>query len=347
MILFCYTILNMKHTLHSFHLLVVLMVWALALSSAGMVKGLEIKPLTEVTEHVSRLHSLYLWRSSFAGMIADSWRLNITNGLVVWNSSVGSVMVTVGWGIDNGIGSSSQWAGIAGWQQNNIQSDSAYSVIGGWKLNNVKWKNAVIAWWESNIASDSGAVVLWWNGNESSSQYGMVFGGSGNKALWAYSFVLWEGAVWQQWSFAWNGEATQDSARIDASNWILIGTYDVVDGVNLVVNWAIKIGGDTWALSMAWEIRMVSGCFYAYDWAYWHVVNQSATGCDTISTMPVAKTCKFGNVELQAWDKVTAYKTKISTNCDSEKSEEAVCDPTDWKVKVGADEYPYPYCYNW
>jgi hypothetical protein len=154
--------------------------------------------------------------------------------------------------------------------------------------------------------------------------------------------VMGEGAKWNMWSFAWNGEADNYSARIDAANWILIGTYDAIDWVSLVVNWAIKIGGGTWTNGVAWEIRMVSGCFYAYDWSYWHVINQSTTWCNAL---PVAKTCRFGNVQLQAWDRVTAYKVNISSNCDAEKSDNAVCNSSG-DVTDGSVSYPYPYCYS-
>ena len=333
-------LLNMKHTLNSSRLVWFVVLWALVLLFAGTANGLEIKKLNAVSEHISRLHSLYLWDgSSFAGMITRDRHLNITNGLVVGNGSVGSNMATVAWGVGNGIGSNSQWAWIAGGEWNSIQW-GANSVIGWWKSNVIGWNNAVVVGWENNQWTSAGAVVVGWNGNTSSNDGWVAFGGSGNTALWASSLVLWEGAKWQKWSFAWNGEAGQDSARIEASNWILVGTYDTVTGVNLVVKWAMKIGGDTSSASAAWEIRMVDGCFYAYDGVYWHVVNQSSTWCTAITT---AKTCKFGNVELQAWDTVTAYKVPISSDCSAE-SAAVTCN--NWELKVGGVEYKYPYCYT-
>lgn len=330
----------MKHTLNSSRLIGFVVLGALVLLFASTTKGLEIKKMDNISDHISRLHSLYLWKGSFAGMITDSKRLNITNGLVVWNSTVSSTMATVGWGLDNNIKNNSQWAWIAGWQQNKIENGQN-SVIGWGNNNNIWWNNAVVAGWQNNKGTQEGAVVLWWYGNESSKDW-MVFWGSGNKAQWANSLVLWEGAKGNAWSFAWNGEAVSDSARIDASNWILINTYDKVDGVNLVVNWAIKIWGQVNWNEYAGEIRMISGCFYAYDWVYWHVVNQSAEGCNV---KEIKSTCRFGNVELQPGDVVTAFKNRVSANCAYE-SAIAICDGSDWKVKAGSVEYPYPYCYK-
>ena len=330
----------MKHTLSGPHLIWVVMLWTLALLLTNTTMGLQLTGFG-IPEHISRLHSLYFQdREASMWILTKNSRLNITNGLVVGSNVTSEAVATVAWGNGNVISNGSTRAWIGGGILNKI-INGKYSIIGWWKSNEVNWNNVIIAWWENNKWNADGAVVLWWRWNTSSNGW-VVFWGSGNTALWASSLVLWEGAVWARWSFAWNGEAGSDSARIDANNWVLIGTYETVDWANLVVNWAIKIWWDSDKVPVMWEMRMVDGCFYAYDGANWHVINQSITGCTALQT---AKTCRFGNVELQAWDKVIAYKTNVSIDCDKE-SVQVTC--TDWKLKNGDDEsYVYPYCHNW
>ena len=356
MVLFCY-LCSMKHTSKKYSLLLCwLGVIGLLAVFVGTVNAIQIWWKTveipsSIQHHTSRLHSLFVWNG---WLIATEDRLNISNWLILGNGSSNSSKTTIAWGLTNKIWSNSSNSWIAWWQNNEVSGSN--SVI-GWGIGNKigEWdgfaNKAVIAWGEGNqilppttdVITDP-SVVVWWYANKSQNWW-TVLGGAGNTAKWANNLVLWQNAKWDNWSFAWNWEAKQFSAYIWAENWILIGTNERKDGINLVINWAMKIWWDNTAAAVAWEMRVVNGCFYAYDWEYRHVITQSAAedNCDDFEN--ISKQCLFGNVWLETWDKAEAYPERVASNCGT--PQEVVCG-ADWKLrKTGSTSTErYAYCYD-
>ena len=297
-------------------------------------------------QHRARLHSLFLEKDddtwyAFASLIAYKNHLIISNWLVIWtyNSVTNSKMGSIWWWLWNSI-DDADYAWIAGWTANTI-SRWDNSVIWWWSNNTIIWSDAVIAWWNNNDATTWG-IIVWWQGN--TAEWWIVLWWVGNTSRWWKNLIFWKGAGWWDGSFAWNGEARDYSAYIWARNWVLIWTYDAITWVNLVVNWAVKLGWNDSTGWVAWEIKVVWWCFYAYDWEYWHLINQSWTwGCEWFEA---AQPCLFWNVQLQAWDRVSAYNAIISTEC---RAEEVVC--KNWELVSVDDEtdksYKYAYCFAW
>jgi len=359
----------MKHTLKLSYILTWLGLLSIMIFMGSVNAAMKIWwqdiDTSDVEWHISRLHSLYVWQwAVFAWLVTKDRALHITNWLVVWNGTVNSEMGTIAWGNDNKI-SDGNHAWIAGWQGNQIiswQGDinkGDNSVIGWWNNNTIQWNNSVIVGGNENAILPStqsvsrnweGSVILWWNQNEASNGW-IVFWWSKNRARWANNLVMWQNAKGWDGSFIWNdgskeAEADSFSAYIWAENWILIGTYDPKPGVNLVVNGAMKIWWDTSESAVAWEIRVVEGCFYAYDWEYRHIINQSdSSECDAL---PISNTCAFGNVELQAWDEAQAYSARTSSDCSLILAQ-VVCTP-EWKLVNKYDSsdetHKYAYCYT-
>lgn len=273
-------------------------------------------------------------------MTVEEDQLLVTNGIVIWDSSSlsQSTATSIGWWRNNIIYWDSTNAGIAWWQGNSI-SLWENSTIWWWMSNTIEWRWAVIAWWEENMWFEGWSVV-WWRWNSANSGW-VVLWWMYNKA-WVNSLALWSNASWNYNSFAWSATTDVNSARIDANNWILIWTTDVVSWVNLVVNWGIKLWWNSEVDWIAWEIKVVNWCFYAYDWTTWHLINRNTTW--DCSDFEVWKICKFWNVELQEWDVVTAYNKTISTWCESK-----IVTCLDWKLvdESWGEEYKYPYCYYW
>ena len=296
-----------------------------------------------VAQHKARVYSLYLWVWENVGIKTTEDNLIITNWIVVWDASSysKSTGASIWWWVGNTIESNSQYAGIAWWWNNTIV-DGENSIIGWWSNNSIDGKNAVVAWWQNNT-SHSWWNVMWWVWNSASGN-SVVLWWEGNMAE-ENSLALWKDSDAQYKSFAWNAIAEPNSARINASNWVLIWTTQPITWVNLVVNWAMKIGWTSSATWVAWEIRSVSWCFYAYDWVIWHIINRNSRwDCNTFT---VSEVCKFGNIELQEWDVVIGYRAIISTGCDSSDNRREVrC--TNWELldsewNTGFDS---PYCYT-
>ena len=359
MVLFCYSY-SMKHTSKKYSLLLCrLGVIGLLAVFVGAVNAIQIWWKTveipsSIQHHTSRLHSLFVWNgSTSAWLIATEDRLNISNGLILGDGSSDSSKTTIAWGLTNKIWSNSSNSWIAWWQNNELSGTN--SVIGWWIGNKIGEgdgfaNKAVIAWGEgnqilpptSNTITDP-SVVVWWYDNKSQNWWTVLWG-AGNTAKWINNLVLWQNAEGGNWSFAWNWKAEQFSAYIWAENWILIGTNEHKDGINLVINWAMKIWWDNTAAAVAWEMRVVNGCFYAYDWEYRHVITQSAAedNCDDFEN--ISKPCLFGNVCLDTWDKAMAYPQRVASNCGT--PQEVVCE-ADWKVrKAGSSLDWYAYCYE-
>ena len=293
-----------------------------------------------MAQHKARVHTLYLWSGETVGIKTLQNNLIITNWIVVWdaNSYSQSTGASIWWWVGNTIKGNSQYAGIAWWQDNQISSWEN-SIIGWWLDNGIDGKNAVVAWWQHNT-SHSWWSIVWWTENTSENNW-VVLGWYHNEAH-SNGLALWKNANATYNSFAWNATAEANSARINASNWILIWTTQTITWVNLVVNWPTKIAGSNSATWITWEIRSVSWCFYAYDWVNWHIINRNTTwNCNAFN---VPKLCKFGNIELQEWDVVTAYKATLATNCESKT---VTC--KNWELLDTAwnNNYKYAYCFTW
>ena len=97
------------------------------------------------------------------------------------------------------------------------------------------------------------------------------------------------------------------------------------------------------------EIRSITGCFFAFDGQRWHIMNKTGSVCNADNTtLTVATKCKFGNLEIQEWDKVWAYSTIYSTNCKADRKE-VVCSAWNlvyYKNQTSITTHKYPYCYN-
>jgi hypothetical protein len=128
-------------------------------------------------------------------------------------------------------------------------------------------------------------------------------------AFWSYAEARYNN------SFSWNANNTIDhSARIDALSWVLIGTYTGIDGVNLVVDGAVKIDSRnfTWD-GVKWEIAVVNWCFYSYDGNNWQVINKWG-GCP--SDILPGWSCVFWNVILLNWESMSGYSTPYDKDCN-------------------------------
>lgn len=297
--------------------------------------------------HVSRLYELILSPEGDGTGVKlninnSSNQLNISNGIVVWDNASSSrgTLSSIWWWMGNQIWESrSAW--IAWWSSNEIGDYSDNSVIWGWMGNHINWENAVIVWWERNGA-ESFWVVVWWYYNTASGN-GVSLWGKNNEAG-SNSLVMWSGAKWTR-AFARNAPAEDNAARIDAKSWVLIGTTTAVQWVSLVVEGAVKIdwSGDNIENWITWEIRVVNGCFYAYDWKYWHVISQT-NDPEACTWFVSTEKCIFWNVYLQQWDQVTWYNATISTSCVGER---VVCSGGVLLTVAWNNEgYNSPYCYE-
>ena len=315
---------------------------------------------TMVTNHRARLKSLYLWdvdfdiaKAAWVSTSPDTKTLDIFKGLIVKDHIDESdkwALIVVGWWQWNSIQWKSEQSGIA-WGYGNGINAVNNAAIGGGNANHVLWENGVVAGWKSNKWKEWW-VVLWWENNNAD---GVVLWWKNNTAG-KNGLAMGQWAIWGEWSFVWNDNAANTvtaanySARIWAQNGVLIGTYDNKDGVSLVVNWPVQIGNNNSAeaAGTAWEIRSIDGCLYAYDGGQWHILGKSSVAaCQSMNSL--AKTCTFGRVLLQEWDKVDAYSVIYhpSNGCDTSKAK-VVCTDGHLVPENGgeSDKYIYPSCYN-
>lgn len=299
-----------------------------------------------ISAHIVRLYQLTV---GWVQMLATQNFLKISQWIVAGN-------------IGSSNESSSQLASIWWWDRNTIDSSSNYAGIGWWINNKVNnWENSLIWWWDGNIIGAKDAVIAWGKWNEVSWEKWVVLWGQSNKvnwnkwivlwgngnSAWESSLVMWHGAAWSKNSFSWNANAGDNQARIDAESGILIGTVEPIAGVNLVVNWAVKLSSSDENISgVVGEVRFLNGCFYAYDWLYWHLINQGDSSCNDLDVVN-DKTCDFGNVKLQAWDQVKAYKTMLASQnawwCDYRQ---VTCSEGKLLTDSGDETYQFPYCYE-
>lgn len=348
----------MKHTLNKFWLL-----WLCLLLSIFILKSVNAADDATVTIdptapakvwYRSTLHTLNLWSlTNFATLQESNWRMRFTNWLVAWkDSSVwNSQYAVIGWWDGNKILNNANYAGIWWWKSNEIRGN--YAVIGWWAENDANWDNSVVVGGYKNTASAQNSVVVGGYNNTASGQNSVVVGGQNNKAN-KNSLALGHNATANEWAFAWNWSAWQNSAYISASNWTLIGTITPIAWVNLVVDGAVRVA---WTKDngnkQKWEIRYVSGCFYWYDGSVRHILNRGTektendddndnNKCKGFDTNSVAQHCEFGNTILWDWDKATGYKNPYSTNCNATTNKKTVtC--VNWSLSPSW--YTYPYCY--
>ena len=234
----------MKHILRKSALL--WLCWLVAFVMAAFVKAENI-PLTIDLDSINdylqkvRFHTLMLWswEEVELKLSTDEKKLNIWKWLVVGKASSvsnSSSYVIIGWWENNSINGNASYGGIAWGRDNKVQNES--TVIGGWASNSATWKNAVIVGWDSNGAKSLGVVV--WGKMNVSDEWWVVLWWSNNTAK-KNSLALWQNAQWNDGSFGWNANASANSARIDASAWVLIGTYQKKAGVNVVVDGAVQV----------------------------------------------------------------------------------------------------------
>ena len=352
--------------------------WLMVVIVVNFVKAEPITIPTNLRDDLLqrvRLHTLHLWDDEQVNLevVSDYYEekfyMDFGKWLVVWKdsnvSSASSQSVVIGWWEGNRINLNSDSAGIGGWRNNNVFGNSA--VIGWGYSNTASWTNSVVLGWDSNVAN-AGGVVVGWKMN-TAYQWGVILWWNKNKAA-KNSLALWSEAESQEWAFWWNGTADENSAYINATNWTLVGTYDKISGVNLVVGGAVKIKWKSPLISDAvkWEIRSINGCLYAYDGNSthgWHVITRwdSTNRCGSEGSL--SKSCVFGNTFVWEWDIIDAYPysyvpTKLNrttwkpdvTTCTKKQ---IIChsDGILYEVKNGnepdltkiATDY-YPYCYN-
>ena len=322
----------MKSVVKKSRLLLLSLIWFLVIwfvSVAVWITIINTSP--DDSEHKVTLHSLFLegnvTNKDLIGVESGKENLDINNWLIVgtgntqWQGELSSIW----WWSDNAIWSN-RW-GIWWWRSNTVNGD--YSVIGGGSGNQTNWSNSVVVWWKTNKVFN-GWIVLWWMLNTGTNW--IVLGGYKNQAM-VNSLVLWRKAAWNANSFAWNSQAEPSSARIKADSWVLIWTYNPVNGVSLVVNWSVKLDDGS---DIEWAIRLNSSwCLTMYD-GHTHVLGKSSK-----SVCGVASWCQFGSILLQDWDIVTGYKVSYSTNCNSNVIS-LQCN--NWQLSYPSSVYPY--CYN-
>lgn len=341
---------------------VILFLNALFVGIFGIANGVTIKTINMdasdlLNNHRVHVKSLNLWTWSdyYEVAVKGLESFNISDWLVVWRENTksnGWLNVAVGWWTKNEVKWNSVW--IVWGNSNKITiGEQNNAVIGGWLSNTSNWGESVIWWGRSNIIKEGGGwIILGWYQN-SAYMDNVVLWWFKNQSFWTNSWILWNNAKASLSSFSWNdGQEIQmiwesgKNANIRASAGILIWTYDVLTWVNLVVNGAVQIW-DSSTSWVGWEVKMVNGCLYAYDGNHWHVLGKNsevAWNCNTINTGDV---CKFGKVELQAWDRVIAYSQPYAVNCNKNTIAQTVtC--SGWVLLTNGwdTKYTYPSCYT-
>lgn len=320
-------------------------------SSYGFVINTE--DLASKSSNISRLHTLFLKGGNSTGWFIVTWgKVAISNGIVAgWNwSHSDSTWASIGWWLSNEIFTGSQNAWIAWGKSNKIGggANSTNSFIWGWDWNKISWSNSVIVWGADNVVWNVvGWVIVGWVWNTSSGNW-IALWWQRNKSNDG-SLVLWKNASSSWKSFSWNSNAGYNMANINAESGILIWTTQMIEGVNLVVWWAVKLNWTAWTWWITWEIKLISWCFYAHDGLYWHIINQNSTwSCSDLLGVELSPTCRFWNIDLQQWDHVYAYSKRVASNCeDPSIKKRVVCS---WWILISDDaihstEYTWAYCY--
>ena len=346
----------MKHTVNKFWLLwlcLLLSVFAIRSMVNAADSGVRMDPTYPARVwYRSVLHTLNLWdlwwTTATLHTDADIWKLEFSNGLVVWDSqTVGAGInnAVIGWGKGNTV--SANYAAV-GWWESNV-ANAKYAVVWWGKENRANWQNAVVVGWNNNIAA-GWSVVVWWEWNRAEDGWVVLWWKS--NISHSNSLALWQNATSNEGSFIWNWSETRkiaenNSVNIYTTNWTLVGTTTPINWVNLVVNGAVKVEWNTTDAWVYWEIRNVGGCFYWFDGEKWHVMNRwndinNNDECDAFPSN-TAKFCYFGNTILWDGDTTTAYTQPYGTGtrCNSVYKKTIKCNG----VKDSLLSY-YPYCYT-
>lgn len=339
-------IINKKYFLGLFLLSLFLTVWIVSVTNWQT----SIITTPWESEHIIRLHSLFLWGSSVddtVSMKVNTWEdfLTIQGWLAIWsnhNVADSAAFSAIGWWKSNTISGLGNW--IVWWEGNSV--DGKYSLIGWWKSNRIESaENSVIGWWSGNIISATdNSVIAWWAENSVNGQNSVILWGRKNKADWGNSLVMWQESEWNTWSFAWSAKVINpNSARINAKSGVLIWTYTPITWVKLVVSWAVSL---TWTFDIdidwwtGWEIRVVNWCIYAFDGNNWQVMWKSSRNNGTCAEE--MQSCRFWETLLYQWDTVDAYENFWSESCRSIKVE---C--SGWDLLYNGNTWTYyPYCYK-
>ena len=320
-------------------------IWFVGLTNWMSIWGINL--LSSNSGHMIRLYSLFLWSGGnsdnvFMSVNTGENFLTIMGWLVVWNSNnvEGGQFSAIGWWQKNTISGSYLW--IVGWTWNNVSGIN--SLVGWWEENRVSHNNygVVVWWWYKNQvwASSSYSVIAWWRNNIVNGVNAVVLWGSGNRADWKNALALWYWSDWATGSFSWRATAKENSARIDVDSGVLIWATPI-DGVRLVVGWAISLSGlentDWWTW---WEIRVVSWCIYAHDGDVWKVMWKSSES----SCNHNLQTCQFWEVLLQQWAEVSAYTGYWASSCSKVT---VTCSGWNLVDSINGNTGTYyPYCYQ-
>lgn len=359
----------MKHNLRKIWLLWLLLLGIFVIktvvNAAGIDTGVTMIPEeAQKYWYKSSLHTLNLGNFGWTTALLkhDNFKLKFSQWLVVWGGSdIGSSQYAViGWWKNNKIQDGKNYAWIGGWE-NNI-AKGQYAVIWGGQGNTAQWVNAVVVGWQSNNSSNNLSVVVWGQSNVGLNLW-VVLWWLWNKAS-KNSLALGQNSESNEGSFAWNATANNGNGRVNAESWILIGTTNAIDGVNLVVGGAVKVSWDK-TLAYSWEIRYVAGCFYAFDGIKWHIINRGneqspISNCpDGFGADAVSQYCEFWNTIVWHWDQVVWYASWYavingsSDPCDAVKKT-LVCYNQNLYVKQDNNEPDFslpandykPYCYK-
>lgn len=266
--------------------------------------------------HIISLHSLFLSNedTNYTQMKVNTWEsnLSILSWLIIWSDNI----------IEN-----TNIAWIGGWLWNTIKWENW--AIWGWSGNTIDWNFWVIGWWNNNKITQPWWIILWWSGNTSNG--GIILWWENNNA-WKNSLVLWSNSLWEEYSFSRNWSAWDYSANINTELWMLIGTLSPIDGVSLIVNWAIKLWNES---NIAWSIFTDPEWYVKfYDWKFKHNLgNVHWTNL----------WCQFGTIMIEHWVTVEGYTGSYAKNC--KKLLNITCE--NWKFYYNSEEVNiYPYCYK-
>ena len=278
-----------------------------------------------------------------AWMQVDNGLLKLNKSLVVWSWNLWvpeNTTIVIAWWENNQI-QSWEFAGIWWWSGNIVNWN--YSIIWWWNSNTVNGENSVVVWWINNQWA-AWWFVAWWSGNYAW-DWGVVLWWENNTTS-SWGLVMWSNANAWNGSFSWNAQVGAQWARVNANNGILIWTNKTVSWVNLVVSWFVSVWSEWIVSAQKWDMVYTWWCFYMYDWEYWHAQAWLDSASCKWHPNNLAKTCKFGNTYLQAWDKVKAYKSFL-TNWECKK---ATVECLDWKLittDTGELWYNSPFCYEY
>lgn len=350
----------MKNHFRKLNLIGLSLLWTFLMISLINVTNGETKIPTAPweSEHIIRLHSLFLWNGAsdtnplFMKINTGDKFLSVQWWLAIWSShTVGQAADSsvIGWWKNNKILDWSKNSWIVWWESNTIKGKS--SLIGWWKYNEINGDNAIIWWWNHNHVNAINGVVIWWENNTVSGQNSIILWWENNTANWKNSLVFWQYSEWGTWSFVFGIgkigttiQGKENSARIDASSGVLIWTLEPINGVRLVIGWAVNL---TWQSNTnwwtGWEIRVVNGCIFAYDGSNWQVMWKSSRE----SCGGEVQTCQFWETLLYQWDQADAYTNfwSLETGCPDKKVH-VTCSGWNLVDENNLTGPYYPYCYK-